>query len=111
MLPGIVGTGAAIEFASFVKKAINERQMRAIVDDPKNAEIPTGLDGIYLLTSWLAHNADEMAVSQASAELLGRLPPEFGVVLARDMLKARPGFLREAGYKDFLKTHGHLITR
>ena len=111
VLPGIVGTGAAIEFASFVKKAINERQMRAIVDDPKNAEIPTGLDGIYLLTSWLAHNADEMAVSQASAELLGRLPPEFGVVLARDMLKARPGFLREAGYKDFLKTHGHLITR
>jgi hypothetical protein len=42
---------------------------------------------------------------------LGRLPPEFGVVLARDMLKARAAFAREPGYKDFLKVHGHLIAQ
>ena len=43
--------------------------------------------------------------------LLQRLPPEFGVVLALDMLKARPTFIKEPGYRDFLKAHGHLISR
>jgi hypothetical protein len=33
------------------------------------------------------------------------------VVLARDMIKARPAFMKEAGYRDFLKTHGHLMAR
>ena len=111
VLPGIVGAGAAVEFAGFVKKAINERQMRAIVEDPAGAPLPEALDGIYLLTSWLAYHAQDVEVSKASAALLGRLPPEFGVVLARDMLKVRSGFMKETGYKDFIKTHGHLIAR
>jgi hypothetical protein len=111
VLPGIVGTGAAVEFAAYVKKAVNEKHMRAIVADPLGAELPEALDGIYLLTSWLAYHAEETDVSKASATLLGRLPPEFGVVLARDMIKARPAFMREAGYKDFIKAHGHLIAR
>ena len=111
VLPGIVGQAAAVEFAGFVKKAASEKQMRTIVDDPAAATLPDALDGIYLLTSWLAYHAEDAQVSKASAVLLGRLPPEFGVVLARDMLKARAGFSREAGYRDFLKVHGHLIQR
>lgn len=111
VLPGIVGTGAAVEFAAYVKKAVNEKHMRAIVADPLGAELPEALDGIYLLTSWLAYHAEDGDVSKASATLLGRLPPEFGVVLARDMIKARPAFMRESGYKDFIKAHGHLIAR
>ena len=111
VLPGIIGTGAAVEFAAYVKKAVNEKHMRAIVVDPLGAELPEALDGIYLLTSWLAYHAEDSDVSKASAALLGRLPPEFGVVLARDMIKARPAFMRESGYKDFIKAHGHLIAR
>jgi len=111
VLPGIVGQAAAVEFAGFVKKAASEKQMRAIVDDPAGAPLPDALDGIYLLTSWLAYHAEDVEISKASAVLLGRLPAEFGVVLARDMLKARPTFAREAGYRDFLKKHGHLIQR
>ena len=38
------------------------------------------------------------------------LPP-LNSVLARDMIKARPAFMKEAGYRDFLKTHGHLMAR
>jgi hypothetical protein len=73
-----------VEFAGFVKKAASEKQMRAIVDDPAGAPLPDALDGIYLLTSWLAYHAEDGDVSKASATLLGRLPPEFGVVLARE---------------------------
>ena len=111
VLPGVVGQGAAVEFAAFVKRALNEKALRAVVDDPMQATLPTDLDGIYMLTSWLAFHAAQEDVSVASAVLLSRLPPEFGVVLARDMVKARPAFMKEAGYGDFLKTHGHLITR
>lgn len=111
VLPGVVGQGAAVEFAAFVKKAVNENKMRDIVQAPEQAPLPDTLDGIYLLTSWLAFYADELNVSKASAALLARLPPEFGVVLARDMIKARPSFTREPGYREFIKLHGHLISR
>lgn len=111
VMPGIVGEGAAVEFAAYAKKAVNEKQMRHIVYDPMGSELPQSLDGIYMLTSWLAFHAQDEQVSQASAQLLLRLPPEFAVVLARDMIKANPAFMREQGYKDFMKKHGHLIAQ
>jgi hypothetical protein len=80
------------------------------VADPEQAALPKSLDGIYLLTSWLAFRAKRDDVAQASAVLLRRLPPEFAVVLARDMIRARPAFAREPGFKSFMKAHGNLIT-
>jgi len=111
VMPGIVGQGAAVEFQAYAKKAINEKAIRKVVESPQEADLPQDLDGTYMLTSWLAFHAAEPDVSQASAVLLQRLPPEFGVVLARDMIKARPAFMKEPGYRDFLKTHGHLMAR
>ncbi len=111
LVPGIVGEAAAIEFAGFLKRSLNEREMLRIVADPSNAKLPTALDGIYMLTSWLAYSVERPEVVGASAVLLTRLPPEFGVVLARDMLKARPAFARQPGYRTFLKEHGHLLVR
>lgn len=111
VLSGIVGTGAAVEFQAYAKRAINEKAIRKVIESPTEAELPQDLDGVYMLTSWLAFHASEVEVSRASAALLERLPPEFAVVLARDMIKARPAFMKEAGYRDFLKSHGHLIAR
>ena len=111
VLPGVVGPAAAVEFSAFVRKSGQDRLMRAIVADPENASLPEALDGMYLLTSWLAFRAEDEQVSRASAVLLARLPPEFGVVLARDMLQARPAFMREPGYREFIRVHGHLFRR
>jgi hypothetical protein len=111
VIPGVVGQAAATEFAAHVRKAMNEKTMRAILADPERAKVPDTLDGLYVLTAWLTWHAADEAVSQSTARLLGRLPPEFGVVLARDMMKARPQFAREQGYRDFMKQHGHLLTR
>lgn len=110
IVPGIVGEGAAREFAAFVKRAMSEKQMETIVDDPQNALLPKELDGMHVLTTWLVYEADRDNVRNASAVLLNRLPPEFSVVLAREMLRMKPAFSREAGYKTFMKTHGKLIT-
>ncbi len=111
VLPGIVGEAAALEFSAHVKKAISERKMRALLADPEHGEIPQSLDAIHVLTSWLAWQSADENISSASARLLGRLPPEFAVILARDMLKGRPAFGREPGYRDFIKQHGQLIAR
>ena len=109
VLPGIIGEGAAVEFVKFAKQALHEDQLRAIVADPEGAVIPKALDEIYVITSWFAYHGKDPAVAKAAAQLLGRLPPEFAVVMARDMLKASPAFVRELGYKAFLKSHGQLL--
>ena len=111
LIPGIVGEGPAREFISFAKKAANAKQIEAIIADPKDSVLPTSLDGIYVLTSWLAHNASTERVSLAAAILLERLPVEFAVVLARDMLRGRPAFARDPSYRDFMKKNAALITQ
>jgi len=109
VLPGIVGDGPAIELQKFAKQAMQEQQLQELVRSPESAKLPKGLDELYLVTSWFAIHAKDKSVAAAAAKLLGRLPPEFAVVMARDMLKASPAFVREPGYKEFLKNHGQLL--
>ena len=111
LIPGIVGEGPAREFLAFLKQSANLDRIKQIVADPVNAPLPESLDGIYVLTSWLAHNATREEVSSAASELLSRLPPEFAVVLARDMLRGKPGFARDPKYREFMKKHAALIAR
>jgi AAA domain (dynein-related subfamily) len=109
VLPGIIGEGPSIELQRFAKQALQENYLRELVQNPSTATLPKGLDELYLVTSWFATHGKDKAVAKAAAELLGRLPPEFAVVMARDMLRASPAFVREAGYKEFLKNHGQLL--
>jgi hypothetical protein len=109
IIPGIVGPGAATEFAAFVKRALNMRQIEEIVADPESAQLPKALDGLHVLTTWLVHSVDRQDVIRASSILLNRLPPEFAVVLAKEMMTLHPGFSRHEAYKTFIKTHAKLI--
>ena len=111
IVPGIVGEGAAREFAAFVKRAMSAKQMEEIILDPENSVLPTAIDGIHVLTTWLVYCAERDDVVNASAVLLSRLPTEFAVVLSREMLRARPAFSRAAGYKKFMKQHAALISQ
>ncbi|MFM7065842.1 MAG: AAA family ATPase [Gammaproteobacteria bacterium] len=109
VLPGIIGEGPAIELLKFAKQALQEKRLRELVDNPAGAALPKALDELYLITSWFASHGKEKTVVKAAGELLERLPPEFAVVMARDMLKASPAFVREPGYKEFLRKHGQLL--
>lgn len=112
VVAGIIGSAAAIEFSAFVKRAMSERDILRVVDDPENADLPEALDEIYMLTSWLAlHGREKAEVVEAAGKLLSRLPPEFGVILARDLIKGCPSFVRQQGYKAFVKQHGNLFAR
>jgi hypothetical protein len=109
ILPGIVGLGAATEFGTFVKRALNMKEMEEIISDPKNAKIPKSLDGLHVLTTWLVHSHDRDDVIEASAVLLNRIPPEFAVVLSKEMIGVSPTFTRNDGYKNFVKKNANII--
>jgi hypothetical protein len=112
LFSGIVGEGAAVEFTAYARSALQEKEIEAIVARPADAKLPESLDGMYVLTSWLAfHGRSRPEIVKAGGVILGRIPPEFGVVLARDLIQANPGFVRESGYKAFVQKHGALISR
>ena len=111
VVAGTVGEAAAVEFAGFVKNSLHEADFKKIVADPDNCKLPTSLGDIYAMTSWFAYHAKDDSVSKAGARILARIPPEFGVVLARDLLKASPKFIKEPGYKSFIESHGKLLVR
>lgn len=109
VIPGIVGEAAAIEFQGYVSRAIREEDLRKLVSSPKTAPIPESMSDIFAMTSWFAYHSKEKEVRTAGAVLLSRIPPEFAVILARDLLKASPTLVTEPGYKDFMKKHGKLL--
>ena len=111
VVAGTVGEAAAVEFAGFVKSSLHEADFKKIVADPDNCKLPTSLGDIYAMTSWFAYHAKDDSVSKAGARILARISPEFGVVLARDLLKASPKFIKEPGYKSFIESHGKLLVR
>lgn len=111
LIPGIVGEGAAIEFTNYAKRTISEAELLKIVANPSTEPIPLELDRLFVLTSWLAFHCKDETVYEAAATLVNRLPPEFGVVLLRDTLKARPSFISHPGYRTFVSNHADLIRR
>ena len=102
---GIVGEGPAMEFAGFCRRALNEEQILAIVDDPRGAELPEDLGELYTLVTYLSSWAAKKEVEVAAALLLDRLNPELAVLLARDMIQGSPAFIRQSGYKAFIAKH------
>ena len=109
VIPGIVGEAAAIEFSGYVSRTIREKDLRLLVENPKTAKVPESISDIFALTSWFAYHAKESDVRAAGAILLSRIPIEFAVILARDLLKASPSLVMEPGYKEFMKEHRKLL--
>jgi len=109
LIAGAVGEGPAVEFLAYIDRNVREKDFLHIVDAPDSAELPTSLGDIYALTSWLAYHASDGGIRKSAGILLPRLTPEFGVVLARDMVKASTSFIKESGYKKFIKMHDDLI--
>lgn len=109
VVSGTIGEGTAVEFSGYVSSSLQEISFRKIIADPDGAELPSSLGNIYAMTSWFAYHAKEDGIRKAGAHILTRIPPEFGVVLARDLLKASPQFIKEPGYKSFIEAHGKLL--
>ena len=105
VIPGIVGTGPAVEFLTFAKKAVLRKEIDAIIADPAGATIPTELDRLWVLVSFLVAGGQNDGIRKIVPPLLPRLPVEFSIVLLRDLIRCRPQIVQEKGVSDFLKTN------
>jgi hypothetical protein len=109
LMIGIVGEGAAVEFLGYTSNAISEETIRRIIASPETEELPRSVADQYALISYLAHKAEDQKIRKAAGVILSRLPPELGVLLARDMMRANAKFAVEKNYLDFAAKHHEFI--
>ncbi len=110
VLMGIVGEGAASEFIAYCETAIKEEVFLRIVANPEGARLPKELGDLYGLVSYLIYRGKDRTVRHAASVLLGRLQPEFAVLLARDLGAAVPAFCRTDGYRRMVTEHQDALT-
>ena len=109
IMRGIVGEGPSAEFAEFARNSLSAQEIAAILADPENAPLPTSLDKVWTLITRIGADASDDGVADAGAKLLKRLQPEFAVVMARDILTVRPGFVMNPDFLAFMKEHNKLF--
>ena len=109
VLIGIVGEGAAMEFAGFADRRLRAERVEAILADPEKAILPSDLGDLYALVAYVASRCGEDDALKAAGRLLGRLAPELGVLLARQVLRLRPDFAKDRGFNAFAAMHRGLL--
>ncbi len=110
VLAGVVGDGAAAEIVGYCEGALREEELLKIIEKPESESLPTKLGDLYALVSYLILRAEDAGVRRSAGILLGRLPAEMAVLLARDLLRVFPRFSADAGYKEFVKKRKDLLT-
>lgn len=101
-LAGTVGTGAAIELQKFMQSELTAADIDAVLAAPETAKLPTKISGLYVLVSNIARRAGDETVRAVVGRLLPRLPIEFATLLAKDLLREWPLFVRDAHFKAFI---------
>ncbi len=104
-LAGAVGTGAAIELQKFRHSELSSAEIDAVLAEPENAPLPTKASSLYVLVSNIAQRGREEAVRVIAGKLLARLPLEFATVLAKDILREHPLFVRNEDFRVFVTKH------
>ena len=68
VLPGIIGSGPAIELGTFERNADVAAELEAILADPEGAPVPEALDRLWALVSFMGGRGKEEAVRRASPD-------------------------------------------
>lgn len=105
ILPGILGEGVSTEFLTFVKNSVILRELQSLLTRPDKAPVPKELDRLWVLVSYLTSRAADESVQKAAAVLINRLPADFAVVVAKDIIKCAPLFARNPAFLDFVRAH------
>ena len=109
LVTGIVGEAAEIEFLAYCSDAIREEEILRIIRSPARAKLPKKLSDMYALVSYIAVKASDAEIRDAASVLIGRLSPELGVLLLRNILTVHPRFAVAKGVRDFMAKHQNLI--
>lgn len=88
-IAGLVGEGAAAEYAGFKRIFENLPNIDALIMNPSRTEVPTDPSVLYALTGALAHRVSVDNFDRIS-EYLGRMPADFQVMCVHDSTRLRP---------------------
>lgn len=101
-LAGTIGKGAAVELREFIRNNACAAEIDAVLEQPHAAPLPAKASILYVLVSRLARGAREERTREAATTLLPRLPVEFAVMLAKDLLREYPLFIRDERFSRFM---------
>ena len=109
VLVGTVGEGAATELRAFAERTQSGRIVELILDDPEHAELPSDLGDLYAVVSFLITSIKDPRSRAACGTLLGRLPVEMAILVARDTLRVDPSLRKQPQYTAFISLHSSSI--
>jgi hypothetical protein len=86
---GLVGEGAAAEYAAFRKIYASLISFEEVVMNPTGVAIPKDLSAQYAIVGSVAHNTSVANIDRVS-QFVERLPSDFGVMFWQDTVKKTP---------------------
>lgn len=107
-IKGAVGEGAAAEFVGFLQICRSLPDMDEVLAKPKTHAVPTDPAVLYAISGSLACKADHANV-QAVMDFAVRMPPEFCLIVVRDMQKRWPGCTVTPAVRDWCAGPGHKL--
>jgi len=87
LIKGTVGEGAAVEFLGFTRIWNELPNIRDILDSPLDTKVPTAVAAKYAVVTSLGVQVDTPEKFTAAIAYANRMPPEFQVIMIRDVLR------------------------
>lgn len=104
ILSGSVGESFATEFLAFVRVWQNLPSIDEILLNPDSVAVPTEPATRYALMGMLAHNANDQNLTNIM-RYLKRVPPEFSVLCAKDMIARKPELQRTRTFIEWVMSN------
>ena len=105
---GAVGTGAATEFAAFLRTFRELPNIDAILLNPHKEPVPESAAAQYAVASALAHCATDLNFDRV-CNYLDRMPTEFSVLCVRDASLRQPAVKHTAAFTRWATANHHVL--
>lgn len=106
---GLVGEGAAAEFAAFRKIYQSLVSFDDIVMNPEKVKIPSDLSAQYAIVGSVSHNVTPATIERV-AVFVDRLPTDFGVMFWQDTLRRTPAIKTSKPFIKWATSAGNVLT-
>jgi hypothetical protein len=108
VIAGMIGTGAALQLATFLKMANSNIQWKDVLADPINCRLPERPDMMMLTGYMLASKVDTKTIDPC-VKYMKRLPQEFATMFMRGALKRDPNVINSKALGDWLAQNATLM--
>lgn len=106
---GCVGKGAAIEFLEHARRSLSTEAIERILCAPEVATLPGSVGDLWVFVKHVAQRVQEPKVRTALSVLFARLPAEWAIRLARDVLRVDPMLAFDPSVTAFASRHADVL--